>query len=90
MVIHKHVDGADSRFSTMEVPLAKNPLENGLELSEEGPNNQRLKVAGGHMNQCLIYGQTYSLVVTSVMVGQMQKEAKTRRIRSTRNSKKWY
>ena len=27
MVIHKHVDGADTRFSTMAVPLANNPLK---------------------------------------------------------------
>ena len=26
MVIHKHLDGTDTRFSTMAVPLANNPL----------------------------------------------------------------
>ena len=26
MVIHKHIDGVDTRFATMEVPLANNPL----------------------------------------------------------------
>ena len=26
MVLHKHVDGADTRFATMEGPLVNNPL----------------------------------------------------------------
>ena len=26
MVIHKHVDGSDTKFSTMAVPLVNNPL----------------------------------------------------------------
>ena len=27
MVLHKHVDGADTMFSTMELQLVDNPLE---------------------------------------------------------------
>ena len=30
VVLHKHVDGADTIFSTMAGPLAKNPLEKWL------------------------------------------------------------
>ena len=30
MVLNKHVYGADTRFSTMKVPLANNPLEKWL------------------------------------------------------------
>ena len=55
MVIHKHVYGADTIFSTMVGPLANDNLGNGLECSEEGHTRQRLKTASGHMNQCLIW-----------------------------------
>ena len=57
MVLHKHVYGVDTIFATMVGPLAKTLWENGLELSKEGPTKHHLKIAGGHMNQCLIYGQ---------------------------------
>ena len=57
MMLNKHVDGADTRFATTEVPLANNMLGNGLECSEEGPTKKRWKIAGGNTNQCLIYGQ---------------------------------
>ena len=32
MVIHKHVDGADTRFATMPRPLVNNPLGKWLAL----------------------------------------------------------
>ena len=36
MVIHKHVDGADTRFATMEGPLIENTLEKWLILIRIG------------------------------------------------------
>ena len=36
MVLQKHVDGADTRFSTMEGPLANNHLEKWLVVISRG------------------------------------------------------
>ena len=58
MVLRKHVDGADTRLSTMEGPLVKILLVNGLERSEKIPNKQRLKISVGHTKPCIIFVQT--------------------------------
>ena len=42
------------------------------------------------MNQCLICGHIYSLIVTPVMIGQVIKEENTKRNRIIRNMSKWY
>ena len=42
------------------------------------------------MNQCLICGQIYSLIVTPEMMGQVMKEGNTRRKRMISNKRKWY
>ena len=42
------------------------------------------------MNQCMIYGQIYSLIVTPVKMGQVRKEANTRKTRIISNKRKWY
>ena len=89
-VIQKHVDGDEAKFSTIAGPLVKNPLENGLKRTEEGPTRQRLNTAGGIMNQCMICGQIYILIVNPEMMGQVIKEENTRRTRMIRNSRKWY
>ena len=41
------------------------------------------------MNQCLIYGQTLSLIVIPVMMGQVMKESKISITRMGSNRRKW-
>ena len=36
MLLHKHLDGEKTRFSTMEVPLANNPLVKWIEVIRRG------------------------------------------------------
>ena len=64
MVLHKYVYGQDTIFATTKGPLVKILWKNGLDLSEEGPTKQHMKIVGGHTNQCLIYGHIQSLILT--------------------------
>ena len=57
MVIYNHVDGAATIFSTMSVTFMINPMENDLNWSEQEHTKQSLKIEGGNINQCLIFGQ---------------------------------
>ena len=36
MVLHKHIDGSDTRFATMARPLMKKPLEKWLGVIRRG------------------------------------------------------
>ena len=48
-----------------------------------------MKTVDGHINQCLIFGQVYILIVTLVLMGQVMKEEKFNRTLMISN-KKWY
>ena len=50
VVIHKHVDGADTLFYTMPLSLVNNPLGKWLGVIRMVTFRKRLKTAGSNMN----------------------------------------